>query len=281
VPPKSQTQFARLENRSAGLGIIAGTRLDGSPRAARAAHLVNVLDSPYHHRPPEFCFLRHLLYHRSHQPSQSRRAAEKGPEYPDGSMTSAEINLPKTSELGADDSPHAMRDTGITTFPEPDSRRTSDPATDTEFEKDRFDEKEQGRYPRSDFPTHNGSEEEIVWRYLTFETEVPPPSSLYPSVHPTQLPSDDPHPTSRDHGSAPEPPDLAKYTNPFDWPETRKNYTIWVACIITALTAYSAGSYSPGIGQMTEEWGVSNVAALVGITTFTTGEFNRCLRGVL
>ena len=196
-------------------------------------------------------------------------------------MTSAEINLPKMSELGADDTRHSMGDTGITTsFPESDSRRTSDPATDLEFEKDRFDEKEQDRYHRSDLPTDNGSEKEIVWQYLTFETEVPPPSSLYPSEVPTQLPNDDPHPTTCDHGPAPEPPNLAKYMNPFDWPETRKNYTIWVACIITALTAYSAGSYSPGIGQMTEEWDVSNVAALVGITTFTTGEFSSYLRVV-
>lgn len=183
--------------------------------------------------------------------------------------TTAEINLPKTSELGTESTRHNMSDTGISVFPEPDSRRTSDPATDTDFEKDRFDEKEQSRRP-SDSASHSG-DKEIVWRYLTFETEVPPPSSLYPSVLPTRHPTDQ-HPTTSDHGDAPQPPDLAKYTNPFDWSESRKNYTIWVACIITALTAFSAGSYSPGLEQMTAEWGVSNVAGLVGITTFTTGK---------
>jgi hypothetical protein len=254
--------------------------LCGSPRAARAVlgcmfwnpHII--IDGPK--------FISYVdpftLETTKHRRNNERR--KDGSEYSDGSMTtSARTTLPQTRHLGADDTRHnTMGDAGITTFPEPDSRRTSDPATDTEFEKDRFNEKEQDRRP-SDVAAHSG-DEDIVWRYLTFETEVPPPSSLYPSVHPTPLPSD-PHPTSCDHGPAPEPPDLAKYTNPFDWPETRKNYTIWVACIITALTAYSAGSYSPGIGQMTEEWHVSNVAALVGITTFTSGKFHCISHGML
>ena len=106
------------------------------------------------------------------------------------------------------------------------------------------------------------SEEEesgkIVWHYLTYATEVPHPTSTCP--------------TQDGQPPPPEPPDLKKYTSPFDWPETRKNLTIYIACFITALTAFSAGSYSPGVGQMTEEWHVSSVAAFVGITTFTSGK---------
>lgn len=100
-------------------------------------------------------------------------------------------------------------------------------------------------------------EVEIVWHYLTFDTPLP---------HPTTI-----HPRESDQGPPPPPPDLVKYTNPFDWSETRKSITVWISCIITSLTAFSAGAYSPGVGQMTKEWGVSSVAALVGITTFTTG----------
>ncbi|USP82743.1 uncharacterized protein yc1106_10017 [Curvularia clavata] len=98
---------------------------------------------------------------------------------------------------------------------------------------------------------------EIVWQYLTFDTELPHPSTI--------------HPREPNQGPPPPPPDLVKYTNPFEWSETRKSITVWISCIITSLTAFSAGAYSPGVGQMTKEWGVSSVAALVGITTFTTG----------
>jgi hypothetical protein len=100
---------------------------------------------------------------------------------------------------------------------------------------------------------------DVVYHYLTFSTELPNPTSVFPWREGQNPP--------------PGPPELKMYGCPFDWPEKRKNMTIWVACIITALTAFTAGAYSPGIGQMTREWNVSNVAALVGITTFTTGTF--------
>lgn len=147
-------------------------------------------------------------------------------------------------------------------FPVVDSRRSSDPAfsSTNDLEKDKYEDQE-GDLADSDIPVDLSSEE-IVWRYLTFETEFPHPTSLLPSTPPT---------AGNDHGPPPEPPNLAKYTNPFDWTEKRKNFTIWVACAITALTAYAAGSYTPGVAQMSAEWGVSNVAVLVGITTFTAG----------
>ncbi|KAF3045571.1 hypothetical protein E8E12_010027 [Didymella heteroderae] len=173
--------------------------------------------------------------------------------------TSPEIALPKDSELGVES---ALNSPGITTFPVDNSRRISDPAfsDSKDLEREKYDEQEE-EMTDSDGPVGSNNEE-IVWKYLTFETELPHPTSLHPSTHPT---------TASEHGTPPEPPDLVKYTNPFDWTEKRKDFIIWVACAITALTAYSAGSYTPGVAQMSAEWGVSNVAVLVGITTFTTG----------
>ncbi|KAF2270907.1 MFS general substrate transporter [Lojkania enalia] len=129
----------------------------------------------------------------------------------------------------------------------------------------------------SDYPTFNSAAEEekypdksdneevedvgpgeIVHYYLTFATELPHPTTIYPSSATSQQ-------------SPPEPPNLKKFGNPFEWSDKRKRVIIWVSCIITALTAFTAGAYSPGLGQMTQEWHVSSVAALVGITTFTIG----------
>jgi hypothetical protein len=147
-------------------------------------------------------------------------------------------------------------ESGITAFPGVSSnsadRRRSDPSIKTNEDAG---EKEKGS---SDYVSQEALQDaEIVWRYLTFETDLPHPST----IHPTQTGQEPP----------PEPPNLKKYTNPFDWSEKRKDFTIWVSCLITCVTAFSAGAYSPGVGQMTEEWGISSVAALVGITTFTTG----------
>lgn len=97
----------------------------------------------------------------------------------------------------------------------------------------------------------------IVWHYLTYETDLPSPTAL-PSTGTT----------SADY---PEPPNLAKYVSPFDWPESRKTFITWLSCVATAVTAYTAGSYSSGEAQMAAEWGVSELAVTVGITTFTTG----------
>jgi multidrug resistance protein len=171
--------------------------------------------------------------------------------------TNPEINLPHLSELGSND----LERPGISSYPNEDdqSRRgSSNPASDTEKDdmKEPSEEDQEGDNTASRMITRD-EKGDIVWHYLTFETELPHPTSI--------------HPTKPDQEPPPEPPNLAKYGDPFEWSEKRKNLTIWVACVITALTAFSAGSYSPGIGQMTEEWGVSSVAALVGITTFTTG----------
>ncbi|EPE30256.1 MFS general substrate transporter [Glarea lozoyensis ATCC 20868] len=96
----------------------------------------------------------------------------------------------------------------------------------------------------------------IQHHYLTFETTLP---------HPTTGISSTPN------GPTPAPPNLKKYTSPFEWPERKKNGILWLSCIATLITAATAGSYSPAVAQMSAEWGISDVATVVGITTFCCG----------
>ncbi|KAK3075052.1 hypothetical protein LTS18_014116, partial [Coniosporium uncinatum] len=116
-------------------------------------------------------------------------------------------------------------------------------------------EKEQSKW------NGQGSEDDadspFVYHYLTFATELPPPTSIYP-----------PHPNA---APPPECPNLKPYEDPFTWSEKQKRLIIWISCIVTAATAFTAGSYSPGVEQYMDAWGVGHVAALVGITVFTCG----------
>ena len=109
-------------------------------------------------------------------------------------------------------------------------------------------------YPRTD---HLPS---IEYHYLTFDTILPVPSHHHHQRSKIQ-----------DALPAPEPPDLRDYVSPFTWKEPRKTYIIWISCITTVFTAYTAGSYSAASDQLVEYWGVSQVAIYVGITAFTTG----------
>ena len=97
----------------------------------------------------------------------------------------------------------------------------------------------------------------IVYHFLTFDTSLPPPCHIG-SAPP-------------DNAGLPDPPDLRKYASPFTWSESRKRMTTWLSCAVTVLTAYSAGSYSPASEQLSDYWGVSQLAIYVGITAFTTG----------
>lgn len=97
----------------------------------------------------------------------------------------------------------------------------------------------------------------IIYCYLTFETRLPSPcqtGSLLPGEN-----------------SPPNPPDLRDYASPFTWAESRKRIITWLSCAVTISTAYSAGAYSPATGQLSEYWGVSQLATYLGLTTFTTG----------
>ncbi|KAJ4286087.1 hypothetical protein N0V90_013436 [Kalmusia sp. IMI 367209] len=164
-------------------------------------------------------------------------------------MADPEIELPMTaSQLRLrDEAP------GISDAPKGPGVSHQGPADPT-CTPDNFDEKD-GSNDELEREEHELGE--IVYHYLTYATELPPPTSIYP--------------TREGQDPSPEAPNLKKYASPFEWPETRKNMTIYIACFITALTAFSAGSYSPGVGQMTEEWHISSVAAFVGITMFTCG----------
>lgn len=69
----------------------------------------------------------------------------------------------------------------------------------------------------------------IAYHYLTFDTELPPPTDSG---------------LTKDGSAAPEPPDLRNYVSPFTWSESRKTFTTWLSCAVTVLTAYTAGAYS-------------------------------------
>jgi len=150
-------------------------------------------------------------------------------------MAAPEIDLPPGDDLGHIPDP-ADKDSGDSTSTK--GINTTDSSTD------------------SDETVVNG-DSPITYHYLTFETLLPKPSSLVSTK--TSAPP------------APSPPDLKKYTSPFDWPESRKSFTVWLSCIATLFTAYNAGAYSPAAKQMSDEWHVSEVAVLVGITTFCFG----------
>jgi hypothetical protein len=134
--------------------------------------------------------------------------------------TNTEIDLPHLGELGSSD----IEGPGIIASPTEDdeSRRSLDPVSEDVNEQDKdINEK-------SSQPGHNDSHGEIVWRYLMFETELPHPSNI--------------HATTAGQEPPPDPPNLAKFSDPFQWSEARKNLTMWIACIITTLTAFSAGA---------------------------------------
>jgi len=67
------------------------------------------------------------------------------------------------------------------------------------------------------------------------------------------------------------PSSVTRYTDPFTWPRAQKNSIMVIAGFSTALGAYASGAYTSGMDQMMEEWHVSRVALLVGITVFTIG----------
>ena len=80
------------------------------------------------------------------------------------------------------------------------------------------------------------SQDEVVYHYLTFETNLPSPAYLSQPDY------------SHSHQSPPlaQCPNLDKYTSPFLWSAQRKTIITYLSCAATAVTAYAAGSYSSG-----------------------------------
>lgn len=105
-----------------------------------------------------------------------------------------------------------------------------------------------------------GPEDEIEWRYLTFDTEVPRLAYSIQSHGPTD-----------ERQPPPECPNLKPYVNPFFWPRGRKHFMSWFGCLSTMICAYTAGSYAAAEEQATQEFNVSKPAFAVGITLFTAG----------
>lgn len=99
----------------------------------------------------------------------------------------------------------------------------------------------------------------IIYHYLTFETSLPnpspPPLNSSPTIENDIL----------------TPPDLSKFQDPFTWSPWRKRFTVYISCAATMFTAYNAGSYAPPLPAFRAEYGVSELAALTGITTFCLG----------
>jgi len=122
---------------------------------------------------------------------------------------------------------------------------------------------ESSKLPRDSSSGSDMTNEETVWHYLTFDTELPSPAHLTQS----------PLMGGGDERSSPPPacPNLKKYTSPFLWSSSRKNLITWMSCAATVVTAYTAGSYAPALDGMTREWHVSDVVATLGITVFTCG----------
>ena len=97
----------------------------------------------------------------------------------------------------------------------------------------------------------------IVYHYLTFDTELPLPSTSGAR--------------DQDDSSLDQPPDLSRFGNPLAWSKPRKDLVIYLSCTSTMVTAYTAGSYAAGSAQMSAYFNVRQVAISTGITVFTTG----------
>lgn len=97
--------------------------------------------------------------------------------------------------------------------------------------------------------------QDIQYRYLTFESDIPLNPILPQNVS----------------GEIPPCPNLTDYDNPFAWSLTRKKFMTYLSCSVNITAAFAAGSYASPAYKLTEKWGVSNVAYNVGITVFTLG----------
>ena len=105
-------------------------------------------------------------------------------------------------------------------------------------------------------PDRSPSENDVAYRYLTFEeTNIYPRAALRGvGVEDTQ---------------SPLKPDLQKYENPLEWPETRKKLHMWLCCFGTLVAAYSPGAYLAGTQQLQAEFHQSPTLVALGVTVFT------------
>ncbi|KAI0869192.1 major facilitator superfamily domain-containing protein [Hypoxylon argillaceum] len=98
----------------------------------------------------------------------------------------------------------------------------------------------------------------IEYLYLTFNTPIPNPAFR------ADLPPSDEAPVS-------PTPDLVGFTNPLDWPKSRKNVIVVLSCVATFLASYATGAYSPAAPFIANELHTTTLATEVGVTTFCFG----------
>ncbi|KAL4757868.1 major facilitator superfamily domain-containing protein [Aspergillus foveolatus] len=92
--------------------------------------------------------------------------------------------------------------------------------------------------------------EGITYIDLTFDSELPPPARPKENV---------------------PPPNLDKLGSPYHWSPFQKSFITWLSCLTTLFASFATSCFSPGTEQISSEWGVSRVAAFLGITTFCCG----------
>ena len=97
---------------------------------------------------------------------------------------------------------------------------------------------------------------QIRWRYLTFDTELPKPNNT---------------PTNLGASSPPDPPNLDHLISPFAWSPSKKAGVTILSCIAALNYALAIGSYAAAAPSIATEYGVSVVAANVGLTTYNVG----------
>jgi hypothetical protein len=141
---------------------------------------------------------------------------------------------------------------GATSLDEPDKSRSPRREVLPNHEKD-IDSASTLR----ETPVQKIEEIPITYLYLTFDTELP--SAPLPPEQNALRPS------------PPPCPNLRNFDNPFLWSRTRKSFITWLSCLITVSAAYSSGSYIATADQLTQKWGISDVAYNAGITVFTVG----------
>ncbi|RYP34472.1 hypothetical protein DL766_002993 [Monosporascus sp. MC13-8B] len=112
--------------------------------------------------------------------------------------------------------------------------------------------------------TDNGAREmdaqtPITYLYLTFGTPLPSPHACSPRHR------------DGDGVGLPPCPDLSAYRNPLTWPRFRKDLMVFLSCVATWGTAYTAGAYSQPVDLLAAELGTTRIGALVGVTTFCMG----------
>lgn len=122
-----------------------------------------------------------------------------------------------------------------------------------EKEKEKSRHASQSSTPNSD--SSSDLEEATSWQYLEWDTALPSPAFEM----------------LRGTPDLPSTKCYEQYVSPFEWNPRKKNVIIWLSCAATAVTAYTAGSYTAGEAQMRPYWNISHVVFELAVFDFTVG----------